>query len=183
MKILTAVKGEGAYYSKEYPEDVKTIRETLARAGYAVSDEDAATAYHNWSEDEYCAGWHDLGWPDDVLVAGCLRYLRFTSDEADTAIARAEKAEAAQDALGIQLAAQSERLRLALAVVDAARHLTNMVDRVLGPCDLGGSRVTVENALAALDAVPGDALKGIGPALDRAHEASGVVTNGVKGVE
>jgi hypothetical protein len=89
------------------------------------------------------------------------------------------KAEASRDELGIQLAACQERLRLAMAVVEHARAHDH-------------DDVGLAAAIDALDAVPGDALaRDIGPALDRAHEASGVVTgapfdepsNGVKGVE
>jgi hypothetical protein len=53
-------------------------------------------------------------------------------------------AEARTDELGIQLAALRERLRLAMAVVDAARY--------------GHPSLAVRTALGALDAVPGDAL-------------------------
>jgi hypothetical protein len=117
---------------------------------------------------------------------------------------------AARDELGIQLAACQERLRLAM---DAVRKLkafrdgiTFKVDEDRGVHSLRSIALDLErlwdesdDALAALDAVPGDALQpvsaaykfDIGPALDRAHEASGVVTgapfdepqNGVKGVE
>ena len=73
-------------------------------------------------------------------------------------------AERSRDALGIQLAAQGERLRLAMAVVDAARRLD-------GP---GTYR-----ALDALDAVPGDAL----PHPTRHLEALGIDTDNVKGGE
>jgi len=75
---------------------------------------------------------------------------------------------AERDALGIQLAAQGERLRLAMAVVDAARYQK-----------AGGWFVSaaLEMALAALDAVPGDAL-----AHPTRHlEASGIDTGNVKG--
>ena len=104
-------------------------------------------------------------------------------------------AERSRDELGIQLAAQSERLRLAM---DAVRKLKAFRDGVTFKCDeergvhslrsiaLDLERLWDESddALRALDAVPGDALaRDIGPALDRAHEASGVVMNGVKGVE
>ena len=68
---------------------------------------------------------------------------------------------AERDALGIQLAACQERLRLAMVVVDAARRLD-------GP---GTYR-----ALDALDAVPGDAL-----AHPTRHlEALGIDTDRVK---
>lgn len=57
----------------------------------------------------------------------------------------------ARDELGIQLQAQSERLRLAMAVVDAARALppyrANMSDLAV-----------VRGKITALDAVTGDAL-------------------------
>jgi hypothetical protein len=60
-------------------------------------------------------------------------------------------AERSRDELGIQLAAQSERLRLAMAVVQAVRSLppyrANMSDLA-----------QVRGKIAALDAVPGDAL-------------------------
>jgi hypothetical protein len=51
---------------------------------------------------------------------------------------------AERDALGIQLAALRERLRLAMAVVEAARY--------------GHPSLAVRTALAALDTVPGDEL-------------------------
>ena len=126
--------------------------------------------------------------------------------ERDAAIARAEKAEQyadwldekiarerdaaerSRDELGIQLAACQERLRLAM---DAVRKLkafrdgiTFKVDEERGVHSLRSIALDLErlwnestDALDALDAVPGDALsRDIGPALDRAHEASGVVT-------
>jgi hypothetical protein len=89
-------------------------------------------------------------------------------------------AERSRDELGIQLAAQSERLRLAMAVVEAARvwstTLNGDVTHVV--------RATVE-AIAALDAVPGDALApqptGLRAAI-RAHlEALGIDTDNVTG--
>lgn len=52
-----------------------------------------------------------------------------------------------RDALGIQLAALRERLRLAMAVVDAARRIPRL--------PMAG----LTDALAALDEVPGDALE------------------------
>ena len=57
------------------------------------------------------------------------------------------------DEVGIQLAALRERLRLAMAVVEAARRF------VLG-CDdqMSAVALSIDDALAALDAVPGDAL-------------------------
>jgi hypothetical protein len=71
-------------------------------------------------------------------------------EERDAAIARAEKAEAERDELGIQLAAQSERLRLAMACVS--------ILRLRGEHEEGAD----SDALAALDAVPGDALAKVG---------------------
>ena len=61
---------------------------------------------------------------------------------------------AERDALGIQFAAQSERLRLAMAVVDAAGDVITGNPRVRTDVALEGLR----RALAALDAVPGDVL-------------------------
>jgi len=99
----------------------------------------------------------------------------------DAAVARAEKAEeektkwwmqacrqladvaeatAKRDELGIQLAACQERLRLAMAVVDAARGLIKTLDRLL-PYAIGETRndeAHIRRAIAALDAVPGDVL-------------------------
>ena len=92
-------------------------------------------------------------------------------DDRDAAIARAEKAEASMsalhyafhhapgewvpraelDALGFQLAAKAERLRLAMAVVDEARKTVAANWRVIDVAILAIK-------LAALDAVPGDVL-------------------------
>jgi hypothetical protein len=67
----------------------------------------------------------------------------------------AKDAARARDELGIQLAAQSERLRLAMAVVDAARDVSSVwIDGYVGPAAMA----YVREALAALDAVPGDVL-------------------------
>jgi hypothetical protein len=104
-------------------------------------------------------------------------------------------AERSRDELGIQLAACQERLRLAM---DAVKKLKAFRDGITFKCDeergVHSMRAIVSDlqmvwlegsaALRALDAVPGDALQpvsaaykfDIGPALDRAHEASGVVT-------
>jgi hypothetical protein len=56
-------------------------------------------------------------------------------------------AEARTDALGIQLAALRERLRLAMAVVEASRAYRDE------------DEVYLDRALAAFDAVPGDTLE------------------------
>lgn len=66
------------------------------------------------------------------------------------------------DELGIQLAAMQERLRLAMAFIDAARW---------------GLPAAMRVALAALDAVPGDALPPTSPAGQLA--ASGIDTDRV----
>ena len=72
----------------------------------------------------------------DALCEQQTRTIALTSEK----VAALEKA---RDEVGIQLAACQERLRLAMAVVDAARGVTD------GP---------LSDALRALDAVPGDAL-------------------------
>jgi hypothetical protein len=64
-------------------------------------------------------------------------------------------AERARDEVGIQLAAAQERLRLAMAVVEAARWVRNYYRDGLG---MPGPMGHLGQALAALDAVPGDAL-------------------------
>lgn len=61
--------------------------------------------------------------------------------DTDSTRARAEKAEASEEALGMQVAAQAARLRLADALADACA---------------SGSIAAVNDALAAWDAVPGD---------------------------
>ena len=72
---------------------------------------------------------------------------------AEVAIARAcEAVEAREWALGVQVVAQAERLRLAEVVVEAARAL---VSRTAGRPRLA-DYVAVHKALAAYDAVPGD---------------------------
>jgi hypothetical protein len=109
---------------------------------------------------------------------------------------------AERDALGIQLAAQGERLRLAMAVVDAARAL-DVLDPLVA---LSEEKMDLfADALAALDAVPGDALAKVGtmngvpvyvdptlpehvPVIGLPHptrhlEASGIDTDRVKGGE
>ena len=60
----------------------------------------------------------------------------------DAAIARADAAEAREWALGVQVVAQAARLKLAEAVVREARY---------------GTTLAMRHALAAWDAVPGDA--------------------------
>ena len=101
---------------------------------------------------------------------------------------RADVAERARDEVGIQLAAAQERLRLAMAVVDAFdRYRCNATDE---------NMVFLGRARRALDAVPGDALAPVvrGAPFDEAGtvnpdritaalEASGIDTDNVKGVE
>ena len=87
----------------------------------------------------------------DALCEQQTRTIALTSE-------RAVKAEKACDEVGIQLAAAQARLRLAMAVVDAARDLMGTPRGehwpVLRDC---------YDALAALDAVPGDALAKVTP--------------------
>jgi len=95
-------------------------------------------------------------------------YMENLRTERDAAIAKAETldenlataieslriAERARDELGIQLAAQSERLRLAMAVGDVARVVADHA----GPNPARVGLASLRVALRALDAVPGDAL-------------------------
>jgi hypothetical protein len=87
----------------------------------------------------------------DALCEQQMRTIALTSE-------RAVKAEKACDEVGIQLAAAQARLRLAMAVVDAARDLMGTPRGehwpVLRDC---------YDALATLDAVPGDALAKVTP--------------------
>ena len=66
-----------------------------------------------------------------------------------------EAVEAREWALGVQVVAQAERLKLAEAVVAAARAL---VSRTVGRPRLA-DYVAVHHALAAWDTVPGDAMR------------------------
>ena len=84
----------------------------------------------------------------DALCEQQTRTIALTSE-------RAAKAEKARDEVGIQLAACQERLRLAMAVVEAARWVRNYYRDGLG---MPGPMGHLGQALAALDAVPGDAL-------------------------
>ena len=86
--------------------------------------------------------------------ATCAPLLAAEKARADTAEKLAAHPEAKRDEVGLQLAAQSERLRLAMAVVDAAGDVITGSPRVRADVALEGLR----RALAALDAVPGDAL-------------------------
>jgi hypothetical protein len=73
-------------------------------------------------------------------------------------------AEARTDELGIQLAALQERLRLAMAVVEAARHVLNEVLAAIDDDDghdepwFTCPRDALQDAMLALDRIPGDAL-------------------------
>jgi hypothetical protein len=113
-----------------------------ARTTYARGFEDGQAAEKTRADDaeEACA----LHRENYLTVAA----------QRDAATARAEKAEAAQDALGIQLAAQSERLRLAMACVDCVRGALVRDDGIWTTT----MRIAAIRALAALDAVPGDVL-------------------------
>ena len=70
------------------------------------------------------------------------------ASERDAAVARAEAAEAREWALGVQVVAQKERLRLADDVVEMARIALKTID---------GTNEILFDALAAYDTVPGDA--------------------------
>ena len=63
------------------------------------------------------------------------------ASDRDAAIARADAAEAREWALGVQVVAQAQRLKLAEAVVDEARY--------------GQPTLAMRRVLAAYDAVPG----------------------------
>ena len=88
------------------------------------------------------------------MLDGAIARAEALDENLATAIESLRAAERARDELGIQLAAQSERLRLAMAVVEAARGA-----RLAG--DVSGD-LAIRHALAALDAVPGDALAKVG---------------------
>ena len=85
--------------------------------------------------------------------------------------ARADAAEKARDEVGIQLAAAQERIKLLEKVAKEARAVLEDHDR---------SMIHLDDAVSALDAVPGDALA---PRITAALDASGIDTNNVKGVE
>lgn len=85
--------------------------------------------------------------------------------------ARADAAERALDEVGIQLAAAQERIKLLEQVAKEARAVLEDHDR---------SMIHLDDAVSALDAVPGDALA---PRITAALEASGIDTSNVKGVE
>jgi hypothetical protein len=77
---------------------------------------------------------------------------------ADEALLERDAAIAAQDALGIQLAALRERLRLAMVVIDKVRfHRTCRCGHIA--CNRCRDDRFSADALAALDAVPGDTLE------------------------
>jgi hypothetical protein len=82
---------------------------------------------------------------DDERHCSCVPHLRREIDQLQRA----------RDEVGIQLAAAQERLRLAMAVVEAARWVRNYYRDGLG---MPGPMGHLGQALAALDAVPGDAL-------------------------
>lgn len=59
---------------REYPEDVARLLHILERAGFAVSSEDVAAAYRDYSS-SLCAGWIHLDDSDDRLLEFLLAYL------------------------------------------------------------------------------------------------------------
>jgi len=71
------------------------------------------------------------------------------------AIAAKEAAESREHALGVQMVALQKRLALMDGVVDAARDMVNACESAALKCGVCGE---IPYALAALDAVPGDAL-------------------------
>jgi len=85
--------------------------------------------------------------------------------ERDAAIAAKEVAESREHALGVQMVALQKRLALATTVVEAVRLFKDSGFH-------GGEPMIA--ALAALDAVPGDALATCKPGLQVGVEASGV---------
>lgn len=85
--------------------------------------------------------------------------------------ARADAAERARDEVGIQLAAAQERIKLLEKVAKEARAVLEDHDR---------SMIHLDDAVSAIDAVPGDALA---PRINAALEASGIDTGNVKGAE
>lgn len=87
----------------------------------------------------------------DALCEQQTRTIALTSEK----VAALEKA---RDEVGIQLAACQERLRLAMAVVDAARALVWSWDEGSYMDERARQHADAKRALAALDAVPGDAL-------------------------
>ena len=82
-----------------------------------------------------------------------------------------EVAERDRDEVGIQPAAAQERIKLLEQVAKEARAVLEDHDR---------SMIHLDDAVSALDAVPGDALA---PRITAALEASGIDSANVKGVE
>lgn len=83
------------------------------------------------------------------------------ASERDAAVARAEAAEAREWALGVQVVAQAQRLKLADELAVALRSISPMLPRSLTTSAHGDPVWTeairmVESALAAYDTVPGD---------------------------
>lgn len=83
--------------------------------------------------------------------------------------ARADAAERARDEVGIQLAAAQAEIARMRPVVEAARTMSAMW--LQDSPRMTDYHVTLASALAALDAVPGDALA---PRINAALEASGI---------
>ena len=75
--------------------------------------------------------------------------------ERDAALAAKAEAESREHALGVQVVALQKRLALMDGVVDAARDMVNACESAALKCGVCGE---IPYALAALDAVPGDAL-------------------------
>lgn len=56
----------------DYPEDVARIVAIFAARGFVVSPEDAQSAYEEYSEQEWAAGWISMS-PDDADVFYAVR--------------------------------------------------------------------------------------------------------------
>jgi hypothetical protein len=117
------------------------IKSALDAAGTAA-DYSARATYQRG----YDAGVESLTSDRDAAIARAIAAEARESETMrglDVAIARADAAEAREWVLGVQVVAQAQRLRLADAVVDEARY--------------GQPTLAMRQALAAWDAVPGDA--------------------------
>lgn len=108
------------------------IKSALDAAGTAA-DYSARATYQRG----YDAGVESREWMRERLTTTIDRL----SAACDAADARADAAEAREWALGVQVVAQQERLKLATAIVDVARY--------------GQPTLAMRLALAAWDAVPG----------------------------
>ncbi len=121
-----------------------------------AAERDAAIA----ARDEAVANLETVARVRDAWIAGARRMA-----------AHRAAAERARDEVGIQLAAAQERIKLLEKVAKEARAVLEDHDR---------SMIHLDDAVSALDAVPGDALA---PRITAALEASGIDSANVKGGE